>query len=491
MSISNWDRFCEHNTTSFLVWLNGDFTRCFEQSFIICPTHALLALVSIYHYAYHKDYTVPHHVIRTNFLLHLRYAMTILLALLPVVVLITEYFHEQQILSYSDILTYCLKGLSFFFHSVYVKILKRLYHVHIRGHFSVLAAYILTVLASGIELRSNLLLQFKSSHTSIPQVLIYVTAFLHIFYLLTLIANKRPDLNNDENTQLLINSLQSVGHYDSTVRHLIEHELGQAEQAGCFSKLFFLWVKPLMVKGSVHQLTSSVDLFQLPSSLDTDDIALKFDEEINKCSINGIDNNIYVKRSTLLSCLHTSYGCQYYLLGVLKLLSDGLLFAGPILLNRLVSFMEDVDEPIYYGYIYAGGLLISTFLSSIFSSHFNYQVQVVGLKIRASIISMIYSKVIGVNTTSMTKFSTGQIINFMSTDTDRIVNFCPSFHSFWSLPVQVIVSLYLLYIQIGLAFLVGLVFSLLLIPVNKWLANKIQELSTSMMKEKDSRVKVS
>ena len=36
----------------------------------------------------------------------------------------------------------------------------------------------------------------------------------------------------------------------------------------------------------------------------------------------------------------------------------------------------------------------------------------------------------------------------MSTDTDRIVNFCPSFHQFWSLPFQVAVSLYLLHRQV-------------------------------------------
>lgn len=84
----------------------------------------------------------------------------------------------------------------------------------------------------------------------------------------------------------------------------------------------------------------------------------------------------------------------------------------------------------------------------------------------------------------------------MSTDTDRIVNFCPSFHAFWSLPVQVRclyiffakrdnhlliecgvkqvgVTLYLLYAQVGLAFLAGLSFALLLIPINRWIAIKV------------------
>ena len=41
-----------------------------------------------------------------------------------------------------------------------------------------------------------------------------------------------------------------------------------------------------------------------------------------------------------------------------------------------------------------------------------------------------------------------QIVNFMSTDTDRVVNFAPSFHQFWSLPFQIGVSLYLLHQQV-------------------------------------------
>ena len=40
----------------------------------------------------------------------------------------------------------------------------------------------------------------------------------------------------------------------------------------------------------------------------------------------------------------------------------------------------------------------------------------------------------------------------MSTDTDRVVNFAPSFHQFWSLPFQIGVSLYLLHQQVKMHF---------------------------------------
>ena len=86
--------------------------------------------------------------------------------------------------------------------------------------------------------------------------------------------------------------------------------------------------------------------------------------------------------------------------------------------------------------------------SAIISRKHYFVLQMIGLKIRTSIITTIYRKTMSVSSVDLSQFSTGQVVNFMSTDTDRIVNFCPSFHQFWSLPFQIAVSLYLLYLQV-------------------------------------------
>ena len=44
--------------------------------------------------------------------------------------------------------------------------------------------------------------------------------------------------------------------------------------------------------------------------------------------------------------------------------------------------------------------------------------------------------------------------------------------------------------QVGLAFLAGLAFAIILVPINRWLAIKIGQLSSAMMQQKDNRVKV-
>ena len=275
-------------------------------------------------------------------------------------------------------------------------------------------------------------------------------------------------------------------------------DLGEAENASCFSKLFFLWVKPLMVKGHQRLLFSTADLFSLPSRADTAMIARNFQVKVdrlvhltrNHC-YSAEDRQSKVNRiTTLLSCLNSTFGLEYYSLGVLKLLSDTLEFVGPILLSCLVHFMEDSQEPMWHGYVYACCLMVAAFASAMLAAQFNYHVQVVALKIRTAIISMVYYKVTNVGSVPLGRFSAGQIVNYMSTDTDRIVNFCPSFHALWSLPIQLGISLYLLYRQVGLSFLVGIGFCFLLIPINHWIAMKIQTLSTKMMSKKDSRIKV-
>ena len=62
------------------------------------------------------------------------------------------------------------------------------------------------------------------------------------------------------------------------------------------------------------------------------------------------------KPVSLLRALHTCFGFQFYSIGILKLLSDSAGFMGPLLLNKLVTFIETKSESVNEGYLYAAGL---------------------------------------------------------------------------------------------------------------------------------------
>ncbi|NWY94272.1 MRP7 protein, partial [Loxia curvirostra] len=242
------------------------------------------------------------------------------------------------------------------------------------------------------------------------------------------------------------------------------------------SRFFYTWMNPLMKRGYQQKLNQPQDVYLLPHQL----------QAARVC-----DRPHHAQKAVrLLSVLHAAFGLRFYTLGLLKLAESLLGFSGPLLLNLLVNFMESRQEPLSHGILYALGLFAGSFLGALLRSQFRYEMNKMALMVRAAVISAIYRKALRVSSSSLARFTVGEIVNFMSTDTDRLVNFCYSFHELWSLPVQLAITLYLLYQQVGIAFLGGVALALLLVPINKIIANRIMVNNEEMLKHKDTRVKL-
>lgn len=217
------------------------------------------------------------------------------------------------------------------------------------------------------------------------------------------------------------------------------------EYAPWLSKLLFYWVNPLMQKGVDYKLKHPDDLYDLPDSLNSTTISRRFNKALNGSEFYKRPTDTEVafrpeqkQNISLLRALHKCFWFNFYSIGALKFIGDVSGFAGPMLLNKLVGFIEDKSENIQLGYLYAFGLFSTTLISAFCTSHFNFYMSIVGLKIRTALVTTIYRKTLSVGGTVLSScFSVGEIVNFMSTDTDRIVNSCPSFHALWSIPFQV------------------------------------------------------
>lgn len=280
------------------------------------------------------------------------------------------------------------------------------------------------------------------------------------------------------------------------------------------SRFFYTWMNPLMKRGYQQKLNQPQDVYVLPHQLQAVRVCDRFyscwqkkaalqqaDEEtvsLTSPIIAGGDGSSDAPDSPhhaqeavcFLSVLHAAFGLRFYTLGLLKLAGNLLDFSGPLLLNLLVNFMESRQEPLSHGILYALGLFAGSFLGALLRSQFRYEMNKMALMVRAAVISTIYRKALRVSSASLARFTVGEIVNFMSTDTNRLINFCHSFHELWSLPVQFAITLYLLYQQVGVAFLGGVALALLLVPINKIIANRIMENNKKMLKHKDTRVKV-
>ncbi|KAM6355278.1 ATP-binding cassette sub-family C member 10 [Podargus strigoides] len=295
---------------------------------------------------------------------------------------------------------------------------------------------------------------------------------------------------------------------------LLDQQVAAEDGESWLSRFFYVWMNPLMKRGYQWKLNQPQDVCVLPHQLQAARVCDRFyscwqkkaslhqveEETVSLTSpiIAGGDGSRDAPNSShraqeavrLFSVLHAAFGLRFYSLGLLRLAGNLLSFSGPLLLNLLVNFMESQQEPLSHGVLYAFGLFAGSFLGALLRNQFSYEVNKVSLMVRAAIISAIYRKALRVGSTSLARFTMGEIVNFMSTDSSRLVNFCLSFHEVWSLPFQFAITLYLLYQQVGVSFLGGLALALLLVPINKVIANRIMMNNKEMLKHKDTRVKL-
>nr|XP_055119106.1 ATP-binding cassette sub-family C member 10 isoform X6 [Symphalangus syndactylus] len=162
-------------------------------------------------------------------------------------------------------------------------------------------------------------------------------------------------------------------------------------------------------------------------------------------------------------------------------------FSGPLLLSLLVGFLEEGQEPLSHGLLYALGLAGGAVLGAVLQNQYGYEVYKVTLQARGAVLNILYHKVLQLGPS---RPPTGEALNLLGTDSERLLNFAGSFHEAWGLPLQLAITLYLLYQQVGVAFMGGLILALLLVPVNKVIATRIMASNQEMLRHKDARVKL-
>uniref|UniRef100_A0A8C0WSF0 ABC-type xenobiotic transporter n=1 Tax=Castor canadensis TaxID=51338 RepID=A0A8C0WSF0_CASCN len=240
------------------------------------------------------------------------------------------------------------------------------------------------------------------------------------------------------------------------------------------SRFSYAWLTPLLTRGVHGELRQPHDICRLPHRLHPAYLARFFQAH-------------WQEGAQLWRALYGAFGWWYLALGLLKLVGTMLAFSGPLLLSLLVGFLEEGHEPLSHGLLYALGLASGAVLSAVLQNQYGYEVRKVTLQARGAVLNTMYRKVLQLGPS---RPPTGEVLNLLGTDSERLLNFASSFHEAWGLPLQLAITLYLLYQQVGLAFVAGLVLAPLLVPVNKVIATRIMASNQEMLQYKDARVKV-
>lgn len=391
----------------FKPWnvLKQDFGQCFFHIGIELPIYGLFAISSAYYTGKREiTYSVPFtwNTLQ-SFIIYLRAIFVSFLVLSPIIQLMIIFgiFHDANI-NIVEICIVSLKSFAWILHLIYTLRLKRGLSYNTRGPKPIIFIWSLTAIVSVLSFRTQYF-NFKHLHPpssrSQDQLSSTSTSFL-------------PEEDDDERhlilhawisgLELLIQGLYFLTIIPSSIhleqRHyrsifegtnaheshsILNHEsnsfvgfqeededpmsLGIAKEDKSFlSKLTISWVNPLMMKGCCGYLRYPDDLFDLPPSLSTANVAAKF-QDINFATqhLSSLAGSTPGGKYSLVKSLHKNFGLEFYAIGILKFVSDACGFCGPVLLNLLVSHIEGSNYDVQYeweGYIYVVGLFFATLI---------------------------------------------------------------------------------------------------------------------------------
>jgi ABC transporter transmembrane region len=122
--------------------------------------------------------------------------------------------------------------------------------------------------------------------------------------------------------------------------------------------------------------------------------------------------------------------------------------------------------------------------------HFFYRGTASGVLLRAGLIAAVYNRSLRLTTRARATLTNGKLVNHISTDISRIDFCCGWFHMAWTGPIQLIICLILLIINLGPSALAGFALFLFLTPLQTKVISAMFKLRQSSMGWTDKRAKL-
>ncbi|KAK3322412.1 P-loop containing nucleoside triphosphate hydrolase protein [Apodospora peruviana] len=265
---------------------------------------------------------------------------------------------------------------------------------------------------------------------------------------------------------------------------LVEKDECPVEYATVFSQLTFSWITPLMKHGYSTFLTEE-DLWGLAHKDTTKATGAAFGDAWKR----ELENRSH---PSLWLALFRAYGGPYILAGFFKIGNDLSAFTQPQLLRLLIAFIGSYGvgqepQPVIKGAAIALAMFAVAVFQMIMIHQYFQLAFVTGMRIKGGLTSSIYRKALKLSNEGRASKSTGDVVNYMAVDAQRLQDVTQFAQQLWSAPFQIIICMVSLYQLVGWSMLAGIGVMIVMIPVNGLIARFMKNLQKKQMKNKDAR----
>nr|CAD7597267.1 unnamed protein product [Timema genevievae] len=254
--------------------------------------------------------------------------------------------------------------------------------------------------------------------------------------------------------------------------------------ANILSAFFFVWVWKIFKRGLKKELEVE-DLFVPLNEHKSDYLGNKFEraweEKLHK-----------EKKPSLLRLLVRTYGPVYCFYNVFIVIME-LVFriSQPLFLGQLIRHFEpNSDVSKEAAYLNAVGLIVCSAVFIFVRQPYMMEVCHLGMKMRVAVCSLIYRKSLRLSHTALGETTVGQVVNLLSNDVSRLdfilIHLCYLILG----PVQAVLVTYFMWNIIGVSSVLGVLATLLFIPLQGYIGKKIASRRLRSAIRTDERVRL-
>ncbi|XP_078361825.1 ATP-binding cassette sub-family C member 4-like [Oculina patagonica] len=263
---------------------------------------------------------------------------------------------------------------------------------------------------------------------------------------------------------------------------------GEKENVSFLSLLFFQWMNSVFKTGNERALEEN-DFLPLSEENVTCTLTkllqTNWSKESTKCKGNGKRPKLW---KSVLKMLSVKEGMIILFTGVLRVVA-GLL--QPLFLGYLISSLISSPEPHenYYVYGCALSMGVSALICCLSMHHFYYTCELLSIRIRSSLKGLVYLKTLDISKHVLSKFTTGQVIDLVSNDVQRLdETTVMCFVTAAFTPFVLVVIMALLLVFVGWQAVMGVTFFVFVVPyfvVLSYLGGKLRKRTAA---ESDRRI---
>jgi ABC-type multidrug transport system fused ATPase/permease subunit len=164
-------------------------------------------------------------------------------------------------------------------------------------------------------------------------------------------------------------------------------------------------------------------------------------------------------------------------------------YIGPFLINDFVEYLNGRRRFEHEGLTLVLIFSIAKVIENLAQRQWYYGIQYLCLRVKAALTVVVYRKALRLSNTARQSHTSGEIINYISVDVQRVSDFGWYLHQVWILPVEVALALGILYRVVGMAWIAALMAAIVTLLLNTPLERLQEKFQTAVMEAKDKRMK--